>query len=227
MLKLLVVYAHLLGTCLALGMMAMTDLRLLGRVFGNWVVIPPPPPFELRVITGALVLLVATGAMLLFLGLQENPNYLLGNEKLQGKMLLVALLCLNAFVLHFAVFPLLSMLEPVANWTSRQCNAVALAVGLSNSLWLYSAFLGIARSWNQGVPIENVLLIGFALFLTMAFVVRGVLHIASRNEPDERNDWVSRLSRSFRLNPPRTSELPRGLEASRSFGRSAKAAGRD
>jgi hypothetical protein len=197
MLKLIVVYAHLLGTCLALGMMAMTDLRLLGRVFGYWVVIPPPPPFELRVITGALVLLVVTGGMLLFLGLQENPNYLLGNEKLQGKIVLVGLLCLNAFVLHFAVFPHLSMRKPVAKWTSRERTGVALAVGLSNSLWLYCAFLGIARSWNQGVPIQNVLMIALALFLTMAFVVRGVLHIAGCNEPDERNDWVCRLSRSL------------------------------
>jgi len=197
MLKLLVVYAHLLGTCLALGMMAMADLRQLGRVFGYWVVIPPPPPFELRVITGALVLLVVTGAALLVLGQQENPNYLMGNEKLQGKIMLVGLLCLNAFVLHFAVFRHLSMLEPVAKWTSRQLNGVSLAVGLSNSLWLYCAFLGIARSWNQGVPIQTVLLIALALFVTMSLAVRGVLHIAGCNEPDERHDWVCRLSRSL------------------------------
>lgn len=197
MFKLFVVYAHLLGTCLALGMMAMTDLRLLGRIFSYWVVIPPPPPFELRVITSALVLLLVTGAMLVFLGQQENPNYLLGNEKLQGKIVLVAVLCLNALVMHFGVFPHLSTLQPVAKWNKRQRNGVALSVGLSNSLWLFCAFLGIARSWNQGVPIENVLMIGLVLFLTMALVVRGVLHIAACNEPDERNDWICRLSRSL------------------------------
>ena len=202
MLKLFVVYAHLLGTCLALGMMFMTDLRLLGRIFSYWVVIPPPPRFELRVITSALVLLLVTGAMLLFLGIQGDPNYLLGNEKLQGKIVLVAVLCLNALVMHFGVFPYLSALQPVAKWSSRQRNGVALSVGLSNSLWLLCAFLGIARSWNQGVPIEVVLMIGLALFLTMAVVIRGVLHIAACNEPDERHDWVCRLSRSLHRKHP-------------------------
>jgi hypothetical protein len=37
MLKLTVVYADLPGTCLALGMLAMTDWRELGRVIGCWV----------------------------------------------------------------------------------------------------------------------------------------------------------------------------------------------
>lgn len=200
MMKLLLVYGHLLGTCLALGMMAMTDLRLLSRVAGYRVVIEPPSTFELRVITSALVLLLTTGAMLIILGLHENPNYVIGNEKLQAKLVLVALLCANALVLHLGVFHHLSRMRPVAMWTKRQRDAVAISVGLSNSMWLYCAFLGIARTWNQGMPMQLVLLIGLALFAAMACGARLVLGFAARNEPKGSPDWIDQLKRV--LNEP-------------------------
>jgi hypothetical protein len=200
MLKLLLVFSHLFGTCLALGMMAMTDLRLLSRVAGYRVVIEPPTPFELRVITSALALLLATGAMLIILGLHENPSYLIGNEKLQAKLLLVALLCTNALFLHFGVFHHLSRRRPVTMWTKRQFDAVAVSVGLSNSMWLYCAFLGIARTWNQGMPMQWVLLIGLALFAAMACAARLVLAFAARPEPASRPDWIDHIKRA--LNEP-------------------------
>ena len=195
MLKMVLIYSHLLGTCLALGMMAMTDLRLLARVVGYRVIIPPPKPFELRVITTALGLLLATGAMLVILGQQENPNYLLHNEKLQAKIAIVGLLCLNALVLHFGVFHHLSKYRPVALWSNGQRNGVALSVGLSNSMWLYCAFLGIARAWNQGMTRVDVLLIALGLFVAMTCGARLVLEIASRRECAEGGDWVDKLKR--------------------------------
>jgi hypothetical protein len=197
MMKLLLVYGHLLGTCLALGMMAMTDLRLLSRVVGYRVVIEPPSRFELRVITSALALLLATGAMLIILGLHENPNYVIGNQKLQAKIVLVALLCMNAMVLHFGVFHHLSRMRPVSMWTNRQRNGVAMSVGLSNSMWLYCAFLGIARTWNQGMPMEAVLLIGMGLFAATTCGARMVLAFAARNEPKGRADWIDGLKLLF------------------------------
>lgn len=203
MIKLLLVYSHLLGTCLALGMMAMTDLRLLAHIVGYRVVIEPPSRFELRVITTALALLLATGAMLIILGLHENPNYFMGNEKLQAKMVLVALLCANALILHFGVFHHLSRRRPVAMWSKRQRDAVALSVGLSNSMWLYCAFLGIARSWNQGMAVHLVLLIGLALFAAIACGARLVLGFAARELPVGEPDWIDRLKLS--LNEPRPS----------------------
>lgn len=175
-------------------MMAMTDLRLLSRVMGYRVVIPPPSLFELRVITGALGLLLATGAMLVIAGQQDRPDYLIGNQKLQGKIVLVGLLCLNALVLHYGVFRHLSRLRPVAKWSPRQREGVALSVGLSNSMWLYCAFLGIARPWNQSIEIELVLLIGFVLWTVMACGARVVLEVAARGErPRAQADWIDLL----------------------------------
>lgn len=189
LLKMLVLFAHLLGTCLALGMIALTDARLVAKVLGYRVVIPPPSRFETRAIVVALLMLVISGAGLVAFGLAENPDYL-GNPKLQAKLLLVALLCANAFVLHYAVFPSLERATPVSRWSGGQLSRVSLSVGLSNGLWLYCAFLGIARPWNFTKPIGEVLLIAMGVWLALAVVVRFALVLAARNAPEGAPDWL-------------------------------------
>lgn len=185
----LVLFAHLLGTCLALGMIALTDARLIAKVLGYRVVIPPPSRFETRAIVLALLVLVISGAALVVFGLVENPDYL-GNPKLQAKLLLVALLCANAFVLHYVVFPSLERATPVSQWSGGQLSRVSLSVGLSNGLWLYCAFLGIARPWNFTKPITEVLLVAIGVWLALAVVVRLALVLAARNAPEGAPDWL-------------------------------------
>ncbi len=202
--KLLLISGHLLGTCLALGPMLMIDLRLLSRVTGYGVVISPPTPFETRVITCALALLLLTGAMLVIQGLHESPNYLIGNPKLQGKILLVGLLCANALVLHFDVFRHLSKLRPVAQWSRFERNTAVVSVGLSNSMWMYCAFLGIARPWNYVVPFWMILLVALGVFVLAAFAVRLTLALAARDEPDGRGDWIDAFKRF--INQPASSD---------------------
>jgi len=81
--KLLLLFAHLLGTSLALGAIVATDIRLIGKLADRRVRIAPPNPFVMRLITLALLLLIATGAALVLLGLIDNTAFL-GNPKLQG-----------------------------------------------------------------------------------------------------------------------------------------------
>jgi len=57
---------------------------------------------------------------------------------------------------------------------------VAAPVALSNCLWMYCAFLGIARPWNQGVTMSEVLLVGALLFALSFASVLVVLTLASR-----------------------------------------------
>lgn len=144
MFQLLVVFVHLVGTCLAIGTIVLTDARLMAQFMGYKVVIAPPSRFETRVIAIALLLQVASGAVLVLLHQADGGEIAL-NGKLQAKMLLVALLCTNAFVLHYLVFPRLERNVPLARWSGRRRTLVALSVALSNGLWLYCAFLGIAR----------------------------------------------------------------------------------
>ena len=150
---LLVLFAHLLGTCVALGAIVATDLRLLGRLAQARVRIAPPNPFVMRLISVALAVLYLSGACLVWTGWSADAAYL-DNPKLQGKLILVLLLSLNALVLHHITFPGLARGRRVARWKPRDFMRVAVPVALSNALWMYCAFLGIARPWNHTVSLE-------------------------------------------------------------------------
>jgi hypothetical protein len=169
--KLLVLFAHVLGTSLALGAIVATDLRLVGKLADHRVRIAPPNPYVMRLITIALGVLYATGALLITLNWLDDPRSIV-NPKLQAKLLLVLLLTLNAVVLHRYTFPSLARGRSVSRWKARDYLRVAVPVGLSNCLWMYCAFLGIARPWNHTVSIAFVL--GHAAWL-FALVLAGIV----------------------------------------------------
>lgn len=205
--KMLLVYAHLIATCMAIGVIVMTDMRLLAKLARYKVVIPPPERFETRMIMVALTALVLSGGTIIALGLATDPNYL-NNPKLQAKLMLVAILSLNAVVLHYVTFPRLARARPVASWNFIDHLAVAIPVGLSNSLWFYCAFLGIARAWSYKVSMEHVLTVAGVLASVTAFSVLIALRFAARDEPvDRRPDLIdtvkSQISSIMGLEPYR------------------------
>ena len=187
--QLLTVYVHLIATCMAIGVIVMTDMRLVAKLAGYRVTIPPPERFESRMIMVATALLLLTGTALVAMGLVADPRYL-DNPKLQAKLVLVCLLCANGFALHYITFPRLARGCTVASWSLRDLFAVAVPVGLSNSLWTYCAFLGIARPWNFSVPIGDVLGFAAALFMVAVSAVLIGLRFAARDEPRLEPDWV-------------------------------------
>jgi hypothetical protein len=190
--QLLLHYAHLLATCLALGVIMATDLRLLGKLVGYRCMIRPPRRFETRAVGAALLALCASGAGLVLYGLDQSPDYL-DNPKLQAKLALVGLLCANAFVLHRLTFPRLSRVRAVSVWSLRDRFALALPVALSNTLWMYCAFLGVARPWNHTRTLTEVLLPAAALFVLLALLILAALHVASRDEARTPPDWIDSM----------------------------------
>ena len=183
------VFLHLVATCAAIGTIVITDMRLMATLMGYRVVIPPPERFETVMISVSLLLLYLTGGVLLAGGLAVNPLFL-DNPKMQAKLVIVALLTANAFVLHYLSFPLLGRAKPVSSWSGRQWLAVAGTVSLSNSLWLFSAFLGVARVWNDTVSIWFVLAVGAIAWALMFVAVNALLALASRDAPKPEPDWV-------------------------------------
>lgn len=196
MLKLLILFAHLVGTCLAIGAIVATDLRLLRRLADGRVRIAPPNPYVMRLITVALGLLVVTGSMMIWLGLRADPNYL-ANPKLQAKLMLVGLLTANAWVLHRFTFPKLAHARRVARWKPADFIRVAVPVAVSNSLWLYCAFLGIARPWSFQVSIGFVLGVGACLVASALVVVSGVLLLAAQDRTGIQPGWIDHLKRQL------------------------------
>ena len=177
-----VVFLHLIATCGALGTIVLTDMRLLAKLVGYRVVIPPPQRLETVMISASLALLYLTGGALVWMGLDADPAFL-GNPKLQAKLILVGALTLNALVLHYEIFPLLGRRAPLSYWTKVQWLTLATSVSLSNSLWFFSAFLGVARVWNATVSLWFVLAVAAAVWVVMFTIVNLVLLVASRDAP--------------------------------------------
>ena len=195
MLKLLLLFAHLLGTSLALGAIVATDVRLLRRLADDRVRIAPPNPFVMRLITIALGVLVATGAALIALGIHDDPTYLSGNPKLQAKLSLVAILAINAWVLHRYTFPGLARGRRVARWKIRDFLRAAIPVSISNCLWMYCAFLGIARPWSRTVSMEFVLVTAGWLMLATLSVVITLLVLAAQDRTHAEPGWIDGVKR--------------------------------
>jgi hypothetical protein len=166
--------------CTALGAIIATDVRLLARLSERRLRLAPPNSFVMRLVGAALLLLWLSGGLLMWLGHQDNPEYL-HNPKLIGKLWLVALLTLNAAWLHLQTFPWLTYARRVARWGFMEGLAVAVPVAASNALWLYCAFLGIARPWNFVVPLEQVLAGAALVFLLSLASVLTVLTIVGRD----------------------------------------------
>ena len=183
------VFLHLIATCAAIGTIVVTDMRLAAKLMSYRVVIPRPERFETVMVMVSLVFLYATGIVLVTVGVAERPDYL-ANGKLQGKLVLVGVLTLNAFILHFRTFPILALSLPVSEWSRRQWLTVAGSVSLSNSLWFFCAFLGVARPWNFQVSGWFVLGTAAGVWACVFLVTHLVLRLGSRDAPRQQPDWV-------------------------------------
>ncbi len=193
---LLLVFIHLLAASMALGAIVATDLRLLSKLAQDRVRIAPPNEFVARMVMVALLVLWTTGAAIVGHGLFERADYL-SNPKLQVKILFVAMLTLNAVVLHRVTFPRLARGRSVKRWGVSDWFAIAVPVALSNFLWMFCAFLGIARSWNDSMPFADILAIAAGLFLVVQAGVFAILRLAGRAVDDRAKPLADALRRSL------------------------------
>ncbi|MEP7300572.1 MAG: hypothetical protein ABI699_03515 [Caldimonas sp.] len=197
MLHMLLVFGHMLAASMALGAIVATDLRLLSKLSQDKVRIAPPNEFVARIVMVALLLLYVTGGAIVWVGLGVRPDYL-ENPKLQAKIGLVIVLTLNAFVLHKLTFPRLARGRRVARWRLSDWIVIAVPVGTSNFLWMFVAFLGIARPWNFEMPLRDILEIAAALYLVAQVGVLTILATAARRvEPNRPDGWADKLARSL------------------------------
>jgi hypothetical protein len=181
MLYMILVFGHLLATSMALGAIVATDLRMLSKLGQERVRIPPPNEFVARLVSVALVMLWATGAGVVYLGLQKNPDFL--GPKIQAKFVLVLLLTANALMLHRVTFPRLARGRSVGRWHLLDWLVVVPPVALSNCLWMFCAFLGIARPWNTTMSVHAILEVAAALYLLALLMVGIVLAAAGWQRP--------------------------------------------
>jgi hypothetical protein len=196
MLYLILVFTHLLAASMALGAIVATDLRLLSKLAQDRVRIAPPNAFVARMVMVALGVLWVTGAAIVGHGLLERPDYL-SNPKLQAKIVLVALLTLNAIALHRLTFPRLARGRSVARWRASEWIVISVPVAASNFLWMFAAFLGIARTWNYTMALGDVLAIAAVTYGVVQIGVIAILRLAGRAVDDRAKPLADAVRRSL------------------------------
>ena len=197
--KTLIVYAHLLAACVAVGILLIQDLAL-AKSKGN-----PLSATAIRDLTKsaeimfiALVVLWISGLSLVLLGYLENPQQYLMNPKLWAKFTVVSVLTLNGIALHYFSFPRVTSRRGLLGLPTFEQILVTLTGALSSVSWLFACYLGIARPWNYTVDYSFVMFI-YSGLLVGAFIVAGeVLRAMRRAEPEP-----PMLTEQIRLNASR------------------------
>lgn len=197
--KTLIVYAHLLAACVAIGILLIQDLALAkskGSPLSATAIKDLTKSAEIMFI--ALVVLWISGLSLVLLGYLENPQQYLMNPKLWAKFTVVSVLTLNGIALHYFSFPRVTSRRGLLGLPTFEQILVTLTGALSSVSWLFACYLGIARPWNYIVDYSFVMFI-YSGLLVGAFIVAGeVLRAMRRAEPEPPT-----LTEQIRLNASR------------------------
>lgn len=197
--KTLIVYAHLLAACVAIGILLIQDLALAkskGNPLSATAIKDLTKSAEIMFI--ALVVLWISGLSLVLIGYLENPQQYLMNPKLWAKFTVVSVLTLNGIALHYFSFPRVTSRRGLLGLPTFEQILVTLTGALSSVSWLFACYLGIARPWNYIVDYSFVMFI-YSGLLVGAFIVAGeVLRAMRRAEPEP-----PMLTEQIRLNASR------------------------
>lgn len=173
MMKTLIVYAHLLAACIAVGVLLIQDLALAKTRGGRLSELAARELTRAAdIVFIALVVLWISGLSLVLMGYVENPQQYLMNEKLWAKFTVVSLLTINGVALHYFSFPRVISPRGLMGQPAIDQVLVTLTGAVSSVSWLFACYLGIARPWNYTVDYSYVMFI-YSGLLVGAFVVAG------------------------------------------------------
>lgn len=171
--KTLIVYAHLIAACIAIGILLVQDLALaksLGKPLSNTAIKDLSKSADIMFV--ALVALWISGLTLVVMGYLADPQHYLFNEKLWAKYTVVSVLTLNGLVLHFFSFSRITSPIGLLDFPAHEQIIVVVTGATSSVSWLFACYLGIARPWNHTVDYQFVMSI-YGLMLFVAFIVAG------------------------------------------------------
>lgn len=203
----LLIAGHLLGLAFGLGGALMLDAALVRKLRGAPVGagdVALAEHLALFVKTG-LVLLWATGTGLLAQH-EDGIAGALGMPKVQGKLVIVLALTLNAVVIEGLALPLVARNRGralFAGVSPGRRAALAASGVLSAASWTAPFVLGLAREWNDVVLLADILAAWLALVLlgSLAAMLLVARPGALRRVPPR--DVVGAPQRSVSLNSMR------------------------
>ncbi|AOE86465.1 hypothetical protein [Pseudomonas sp. TCU-HL1] len=175
--RLAVVYAHLIACCVAVGLVLTSDLAMARQLLrGDDSAHCRPSHLESlqRTISLALLMLWVTGAVIILLDMSVKGWTYLLNPKLQAKVLIVALLTLNGMLLHQAVLPALARAGSLLGLPPAMRSLALFAGTVSAVSWFYAAMLGVGRplAWKYSLA---ELMVAYPLLILAGYVAMSLL----------------------------------------------------
>ncbi|MCO6055483.1 hypothetical protein NG726_02175 [Pseudomonas sp. MOB-449] len=191
LLRLAVVYMHLIACCVAVGLVLTSDLAMARQLLrGDDSTHCQQPHLESlqRTISLALLVLWVTGAAIILLDMSVKGWAYLLNPKLQAKVLIVALLTLNGMLLHRAVLPALARAGSLLALEPTLRSLTLFAGTVSAVSWFYAALLGVGRplAWKYSLA---ELMAAYPLLIIAGYAVMRLLVAIARKR--SRTDAVT------------------------------------
>ena len=177
LLRLGVVYVHLVACCVAIGLVLTSDIAMVRDLLKRKVFTEHDNAHMeslQKSVIAALIALWVTGAAVIGIDyLEKGMDYFM-NPKLHAKVIIVVLLSYNGILLHRLVLPALQKAGSLLN-LGFSARMLALFCGsLSAVSWMYAAMLGVGRplAWKYSL---SELLMAYPVLIALGFLTMLVL----------------------------------------------------
>jgi len=169
--RLSVVYVHLLACCVAIGLVFASDVAMVKDLFKG----RGAGGHDANHLAGlqksvgnALIFLWLTGAAVIGIDYVEKGMQYFANPKLQAKVLIVLLLTFNGLLLHRHVLPAMQKVGSLLELNIGMRLFALFAGAFSGVSWLYAAMLGVGRplAWKYSL---SELLMAYPVLIVLGF----------------------------------------------------------
>jgi hypothetical protein len=188
--RLFVVYGHLLACCVALGLILVSDIETVWQLFFGDGAGPSPEHVEKlqNSVFLALAALWATGIGIIALDYEQKGVEYFENPKLQAKLGVVAILTLNGFFLHLYTLPKIKRAGSLIFLRPIALKIAVMSGSISAVSWLYAALFGVGKTLSWKYSFYEL------LFLYPFFIVIGywTIHTMLVRVRDRQNVFVPR-----------------------------------
>lgn len=194
--RLAVIYIHLLACCVAIGLVLASDAAMVKDLLkGSTSSGHDNAHMESlqRSVANALIFLWLTGAAIIGIDYIEKGMVYFNNPKLHAKVIIVLLLTFNGMLLHRYVLPALLKAGSLLDLKVGVRMFALFAGALSGVSWLYAAMLGVGRplAWKYSL---TELLVAYPLLIVFGFALMVVLTQWARNRRmavvDQPGPWL-------------------------------------
>lgn len=171
--RLSVIYVHLLACCIAIGLVFASDAEMVRDLLKGHKQAGHDGQHMARLqtsVANALIFLWLTGAAVIGIDYLEKGMSYFANPKLHAKIIIVLLLTFNGMLLHRYVLPALLKAGSLLDLNIGVRMFALFSGALSGVSWLYAAMLGVGRplAWKYSLTelllaYPVMILLGFAL----------------------------------------------------------------